>query len=150
MLAVCTVKDTKGRPIPGVAVDVWETDSKGFYDVQYADRGDKPDGRAIVESDNDGVIFFKAIVPVPYPIPSDGPVGKLLLKLKRHCYRPSHMHFMFKKDGFDKLITYVYTVLTSSHVKLTESSETVLFTFVAIPSRPRMQSSVSKNHSLST
>lgn len=107
MLAICTIKDTQGRSIPGVAVDVWETDSKGFYDVQYADRGDKPDGRAIIESDQDGVIFFKAIVPVPYPIPNDGPVGKLLEKLKRHCYRPSHMHFMFKKPGFDRLITYV-------------------------------------------
>ena len=105
MIALCTVKDTQGRPIPNVAVDVWETDSKGFYDVQYRDRGDKPDGRAIVESDENGVIFFKAIVPVPYPIPNDGPVGKLLEKLKRHCYRPSHMHFMFKKPGFDRLIT---------------------------------------------
>lgn len=146
MLAVCTVKDTKGRPIPGVAVDVWETDSKGFYDVQYADRGDKPDGRAIVESDKDGVIFFKAIVPVPYPIPSDGPVGKLLERLKRHCYRPSHMHFMFKKEGFDRLITYVHTVRTTSRAKLTQLSQIVLFTFVAIRSKLQMQSSVSKNH----
>lgn len=104
LLAVCTIKDTQGRPISEVAVDVWETDSKGFYDVQYADRKE-PDGRAIVESDENGVIFFKAIVPVPYPIPNDGPVGKLLDKLGRHCYRPSHMHFMFKKPGYDRLIT---------------------------------------------
>ncbi|KAH7329728.1 Intradiol ring-cleavage dioxygenase [Stachybotrys elegans] len=108
LLAICTVKDTHGMPISHVAVDVWETDSKGFYDVQYADRGDKPDGRAIVESDENGVIFFNAIVPVPYPIPNDGPVGKLLEKLKRHCYRPSHMHFMLKKPGYDRLITALY------------------------------------------
>ncbi|KAL1887382.1 hypothetical protein Sste5346_010262 [Sporothrix stenoceras] len=107
LLAVCSIRDTAGRPLGGVSVDVWETDSKGFYDVQYADRVE-PDGRAIVESDADGVIFFKAIVPVPYPIPHDGPVGKLLMKLKRHPYRPSHMHFMFKKPGYDRLITALY------------------------------------------
>ena len=104
LLAVCSIKDTNGQPIPGVLVDVWETDSKGFYDVQYADRK-TPDGRAILQSDENGMIVFKGIVPVPYPIPNDGPVGKLLGKLKRHPYRPSHMHFMFKKDGYDRLIT---------------------------------------------
>ncbi|KAH7316442.1 Intradiol ring-cleavage dioxygenase [Stachybotrys elegans] len=107
LLAVCTVKDTQGRPIPGVSVDVWETDSKGFYDVQYADRS-SPDGRAILDSDSDGIVHFNAIVPVPYPIPHDGPVGQLLAKLKRHPYRPSHMHFMFKKEGYDRLITALY------------------------------------------
>ncbi|VUC26023.1 unnamed protein product [Clonostachys rosea] len=107
LLAICTIKDTNGNPIPDVAVDVWETDSKGFYDVQYAGRT-TPDGRAIVKSDKDGIIYFNAIVPVPYPIPNDGPVGKLLERLNRHCYRPSHMHFMFKKEGYDRLITALY------------------------------------------
>lgn len=107
MLVTCTVKDTQGQPIPGVKVDVWETDSKGFYDVQYADRKG-PDGRAVVESDEHGEFYFKAIVPVPYPIPHDGPVGKLLQKLKRHPYRPSHFHFMFEKIGYDRLITALY------------------------------------------
>jgi protocatechuate 3,4-dioxygenase beta subunit len=104
MLVVCSVKDTNGKPIAGVKIDVWETDSKGFYDVQHADR-DGPDGRAIVKSDDEGNFFFKAIVPVPYPIPSDGPVGRLLDVLDRHPYRPSHFHFMFDKPGYDKLVT---------------------------------------------
>src|SRR5687768_1009623 len=34
-LVIGTVKDTSGRPIDGVKVDVWETDSGGFYDVQH-------------------------------------------------------------------------------------------------------------------
>lgn len=104
LLVVCSIKDTKGKPIEGVSVDVWETDSKGFYDVQYAGRN-SPDGRAVLESDSEGMIYFKAIVPVPYPIPHDGPVGKLLHNLNRHPYRPSHMHFMFKKEGLDRLTT---------------------------------------------
>ncbi|CAF3541033.1 unnamed protein product [Fusarium graminearum] len=107
LLVLCTVKDINGSPIDGASIDVWETDSKGFYDVQHADRNG-PDGRAVLKSDSEGNFWFKAIVPVPYPIPHDGPVGKLLKVLGRHPYRPSHMHFMFKKDGYDPLITALY------------------------------------------
>lgn len=103
-LVLCTVKDTNGKPIEGVKIDIWETDSKGFYDVQYPGR-EGPDQRAVMHSDREGIFWFKAITPVPYPIPSDGPVGKLLVQLRRHCFRPSHMHFMFEKSGYDHLIT---------------------------------------------
>ena len=103
-LVVCSVRDTAGRPIPSAQIDVWETDSRGFYDVQYADRAG-PDGRAVLRSDADGRFWFRAITPVPYPIPHDGPVGSLLRALSRHAYRPSHVHFMFEKEGYDRLIT---------------------------------------------
>jgi protocatechuate 3,4-dioxygenase beta subunit len=106
-LVVCTVKDTEGKPVEGVKIDIWETDSNGKYDVQYEGR-EQPDQRAVMHSDSEGIFWFKAIVPVPYPIPNDGPVGKLLKVLKRHCYRPSHMHFMMEKPGFDHLITALY------------------------------------------
>jgi len=106
-LVVCTVKDTKGRPVEGVKVDIWETDSSGHYDVQYGDR-QSPDGRCVMKSDEEGGFWFKAIVPVPYPIPHDGPVGKLLKLLGRHPWRPAHMHFMFEKPGWDHLITALY------------------------------------------
>ena len=104
-LVICTVKDVHGNPIEGVRIDIWETDSSGHYDVQYADR-DGPDGRCVMKSNKDGDFWFEAIVPVPYPIPHDGPVGRLLEKLHRHPYRPAHMHFMFQKSGWDHLITY--------------------------------------------
>lgn len=112
LLVVCTLKDMNGNPISDVKIDIWETDSTGHYDVQYAER-DGPDGRCIMRSDNSGVFWFKAITPVPYPIPHDGPVGKLLKKLHRHPFRPSHMHFMFEKEGYDHLITYVSLSLSS-------------------------------------
>jgi protocatechuate 3,4-dioxygenase beta subunit len=118
-LVLCTVKDTAGKPVHDVKIDIWETDSKGFYDVQYAER-DGPDGRAVMKSDEDGVFWFKAIVPVPYPIPHDGPVGQLLKKLKRHPYRPSHMHFMFEKPGFDHLITFVFPIIFRARSQLIE------------------------------
>jgi len=103
-LVLCALTDTAGAPVAGCSVDVWETDSKGFYDVQYAGRAG-PDGRAVLTSGEDGRFWFKCIVPVPYPIPHDGPVGKLLKRLRRHPYRPSHVHFMFEKEGYDHLIT---------------------------------------------
>ncbi|KAH6668214.1 Intradiol ring-cleavage dioxygenase [Halenospora varia] len=106
-LVLCTVKDVKGNPIEGVKIDIWETDSTGHYDVQYKDL-ESPDGRCVMKSDKDGVFWFKAIVPVPYPIPHDGPVGQLLKLLKRHPWRPAHMHFMFEKPGWDHLITALY------------------------------------------
>jgi protocatechuate 3,4-dioxygenase beta subunit len=107
LLVLCTLKDTAGKPIADAKIDVWETDSKGFYDVQYAGR-EGPDGRAVLRSNRNGEFWYKAIVPVPYPIPHDGPVGKLLKVLNRHPYRPSHMHFMIEKEGYDHLITALY------------------------------------------
>lgn len=107
LLVVCNIKDRTGNPIPGVKIDIWETDSTGHYDVQHADRTG-PDGRCVMLSDSKGEFWFKAIKPVPYPIPHDGPVGKLLKRLHRHPFRPSHMHFMFEKDGYDHLITSLY------------------------------------------
>ncbi|XP_014550256.1 hypothetical protein COCVIDRAFT_43167 [Bipolaris victoriae FI3] len=90
-------------PVVAVDIDVWETDSKGFYDVQYAGR-EGFDGRAVLSSDEHGDFHFKVIVPVPYPIPDDGLVGRLLAVLKRHQYRPSHMHFMalyLRRDPYE-------------------------------------------------
>jgi protocatechuate 3,4-dioxygenase beta subunit len=108
LLCLCTVKSTTGTPIQDAKIDIWETDSHGVYDVQYEHyTGDKPDGRAVIRSDDQGVFWFKAIVPVPYRIPNDGPVGQMLETLGRHPWRPSHMHFMFEKEGFDHLITCV-------------------------------------------
>ncbi|RPB09944.1 aromatic compound dioxygenase [Morchella conica CCBAS932] len=106
MLVLCTLRDTAGRPVVGASVDIWETDETGHYDTQYADRGG-PDCRGILRSGEDG-FWFKGIRPVPYPVPTDGPVGDMLLKLKRHAYRPSHMHFKINAPGFDELVTALY------------------------------------------
>lgn len=106
MLALCRVRDAAGRPVPGVKVDIWETDSGGHYDVQHSDRGE-PSERCVMVSDDEGGFWFRGIKPVSYPIPHDGPVGKLLQRLGRHCWRPAHVHFMFEKEGWDHLITYV-------------------------------------------
>ncbi|KAK2067418.1 hypothetical protein P8C59_001162 [Phyllachora maydis] len=62
MLAVCTVKDLRGRPLVGVNVDIWETDSSGHYDVQHANR-DQPSERCVMISDEQGRFWFKGLRP---------------------------------------------------------------------------------------
>ncbi|KAI0487199.1 dioxygenase [Xylaria cf. heliscus] len=107
LLCICTVKDTNGKPVEGVKIDIWETDSTGHYDVQHSERNE-PTERCVMTSDASGCFWFKCILPVSYPIPHDGPVGKLLEKLNRHPWRPAHLHFMFEKKGWDHLITSLY------------------------------------------
>lgn len=103
MLVKCTLKDLQGRPVVGASIDIWETDETGRYDTQYEGR-EGPDCRGILRSSEDG-FWFKGIRPVPYPVPTDGPVGDMLKALKRHAFRPSHMHFKINAEGFDELIT---------------------------------------------
>ncbi|KOS21858.1 Hydroxyquinol 1 [Escovopsis weberi] len=107
MLVLCTVSDSAGRPLPGVKVDVWHTDSQGNYDMEYTD-GMYTSERGVLTSDGEGKFWFKDIKPEGYTITEHGPVGDLLRKLKRHPWRPGHMHFMFQKQGYDKLVTNLY------------------------------------------
>ncbi|KAG2732199.1 hypothetical protein G9P44_004616 [Scheffersomyces stipitis] len=99
--------DIRGNPIEGATIDLWHCDKDGFYDTQYIDRSG-PDMRGIYKSKADGSFVIKATKPVPYPIPHDGPVGKLLQKLERHPYRPAHIHFIIEKEGYDSLVTALY------------------------------------------
>ena len=35
-----------------------------------------------------------------YTVPNDGPVGQILDAAGRHPWRPSHLHFIVKAEGF--------------------------------------------------
>jgi hydroxyquinol 1,2-dioxygenase len=101
----CTVKGLKGEPIAGAVIDVWEAGGDGFYDVQ------KPQGtnlRARFRSDVLGRFYFRCVKPVSYPVPHDGPVGKMLVATGRHPMRPGHLHFMIEAPGCDKLVTHLF------------------------------------------
>jgi hydroxyquinol 1,2-dioxygenase len=101
-----TVADTDGNPVPGARIDVWETDGDGFYDVQYGD--DRTAGRAHLFSADDGSYRFWAITPTPYPVPSDGPVGRMLEATGRSPMRASHLHFMVRAVGQRTLVTHIF------------------------------------------
>lgn len=118
------VMDTKGNPIADAVIDTWETDGLGLYDNQYADRKE-PDCRGRLRSAEDGSYSFRAVVPVGYPIPNDGPVGVLLDKLGRPVFRPAHLHMMIDALGYEKLVTTLFfrgKYLTSDAVFSVRSS----------------------------
>lgn len=43
-----------------------------------------------------------------YPIPGDGPVGKMMRVLDRHVYRPAHLHIQISAPGFESLTTSLF------------------------------------------
>lgn len=102
------VLDTLGRPVAGARLDVWQTSDDGFYDVQKP--GEQPafNHRGIFHSDEDGKYWFKTVKPRFYPIPDDGPVGKLLSALDRHPNRAAHLHFIVTADGFETVVTHIF------------------------------------------
>lgn len=102
------VLDLEGNPIAGACVDVWSDNAEGFYDVQQPDVQPKWNNRGRFMSEADGSYSFVGIKPVSYPIPDDGPVGKMLGALGRHPYRPAHMHFLVTAPGFQKLVTHTF------------------------------------------
>ena len=52
-----------------------------------------------VHSRDDGSYAFRAVRPVPYPIPDDGPVGRMLAATGRHPWRPAHVHMIVRAPG---------------------------------------------------
>lgn len=101
-----TVTDTEGRPVPGARIEVWEADEDGFYDVQYTD--ERVAGRAHLFADEDGKYAFWGLTPTPYPIPHDGPVGKMLEAVHRSPVRASHLHFMVTAENLRTLVTHIF------------------------------------------
>jgi hydroxyquinol 1,2-dioxygenase len=101
-----TVTDTEGKPVPRALIDVWEADDDGLYDVQYTD--DRVAARGHLYSDADGGFRFWAIAPTPYPIPHDGPVGRLLAATGRSPMRASHLHFLVAAAGLRTLVTHIF------------------------------------------
>ncbi len=102
------ILDTHGNPIAGAVIDVWQANDEGFYDVQQ--KGLQPDFnlRGMFTTGADGRYWFRAVKPKFYPIPNDGPVGQLLVALGRHPYRPAHLHYIIKADGFETLTTHIF------------------------------------------
>ena len=108
MLVNGSVLTTDGTPIPNAKIDVWQANDDGFYDVQQ--KGHQPDFnlRGIFRTDNEGRYWFNAVRPKFYPIPDDGPVGKMLSQMGRHPFRPAHLHFIIEAEGFETLTTHIF------------------------------------------
>lgn len=97
-----------GEPLAGSTVDVWQTNEDGFYDVQQPDEQPAGNLRGIFTTDDEGRFRFRSVVPRYYPIPDDGPVGRLLAATARHPYRPAHLHFIASAEGHRSVTTHVF------------------------------------------
>jgi hydroxyquinol 1,2-dioxygenase len=102
-----SVKGVQGEAVAHARIEVWQSDEKGLYDVQYADRS-QHQARGILTADAQGRFHFQSILAMPYPIPHDGPVGQLLEATARHPWRPAHLHFKIEAPGYETLITHVF------------------------------------------
>lgn len=100
------VRSVTGEPIAGARIEVWEADDDGYYDVQYPDG--RTAGRGRLRSGAEGEYRFWSVLPAPYPIPHDGPVGDLLTATGRGPMRPAHLHFLVTAPGYRRLITHIF------------------------------------------
>jgi protocatechuate 3,4-dioxygenase beta subunit len=101
------VRAVGGKPIAGAILDVWQTGPNALYDLQEPG---KPQSnlRGRFKTDKDGRFHFRTVKPVSYPIPHDGPVGKMLKHIGRHPYRPAHLHFIVTAKGYHPVTTHLF------------------------------------------
>ena len=103
------VLDLDGTPIKGALLDVWQAQSSGLYDSQDQSLGGELHMRGRFHTDSEGRYLIRTVLPVNYPIPSDGPVGQMLRATGRHPWRPAHIHFSIFGDGLlSRLVTQMY------------------------------------------
>lgn len=101
------VRDTNGNPIAGATLDIWQTAPNGLYSSQDPEQ-DTYEFHALFTTDSEGKYCFTTAKPVSYTVPTDGPVGDILKATGRHPWRPSHLHYIIKAEGFRTLVTEVF------------------------------------------
>jgi catechol 1,2-dioxygenase len=101
------VLDIGGGPIAGAELDVWQNDANELYSVQDPEAPeDHLRGRFLTRED--GSYAFVGVRPIVYPIPSDGPVGRMIAATGRHPWRPAHLHMIVTAPGYERLTTHFF------------------------------------------
>jgi hydroxyquinol 1,2-dioxygenase len=101
------ITDTEGKPIANCCLDVWSGDGEGVYDMQMGeDAGMRL--RARFHTDAQGNYRFWSIKPSYYPVPDDGPVGRMLRRMGRHPNRPGHIHMKVYAPGHQTVTTHLF------------------------------------------
>lgn len=80
-------------PLVGAVVEVWQASTNGLYEQQDPDQ-EEFNLRGKFRTDEEGRYSFYCLRPTPYPVPDDGPAGKLLRMMDRHPFRPAHIHII--------------------------------------------------------
>jgi protocatechuate 3,4-dioxygenase beta subunit len=105
-LVTGSVRNAQGKPVPGATLDIWQSGDDGFYDVQ---KSEGVNLRGKIRPDAKGEFWFRTVVPKEYPVPTDGPVGRMLKATGRHPMRPGHLHFIINAPGYRELVTHLFT-----------------------------------------
>jgi hydroxyquinol 1,2-dioxygenase len=96
------IRGIDGETVPNARIDFWQLDERRPDGIQ------RLNARGWLCSLDDGHFRFRSILPVPYPIPSEEPVGQLLGRLGRYPCRPAHLHFAIAARGYKTLATQVF------------------------------------------
>ncbi|KAF7867031.1 uncharacterized protein EAF02_009817 [Botrytis sinoallii] len=103
-----TVTDHKTKkPIVGATVDAWQASTNGLYEQQDDEQAEH-NLRGKFKTDEHGHYGFYCLKPTPYPVPFDGPAGKILQLLDRHPFRPAHIHLIVQHENYKPLTTQIF------------------------------------------
>jgi catechol 1,2-dioxygenase len=98
---------TTNAPVAGAMLDVWQAATNGLYENQDENQPDY-NLRGRFQADETGSFELVALLPTPYPVPTDGPVGELMKLAEHQPYRPAHIHFIVWAPNYETLITQVF------------------------------------------
>jgi len=101
------VLDPDGSPVGGAELDIWQTAANAMYSSQDENQ-DTYNFHALMTTGADGRYALTTVKPVPYTVPTDGPVGEILQATGRHPWRPSHLHVIVKASGYKTLVTEIF------------------------------------------
>ncbi|EQL01932.1 Intradiol ring-cleavage dioxygenase, core [Ophiocordyceps sinensis CO18] len=96
-----------GEPLPDATVEIWQASTNGLYEQQDP-KQQEHNLRGVFRTDAQGQYSLYCLRPTPYPVPRDGPAGKLLDLMDRHVFRPAHMHLMVCASGHRTLVTQIF------------------------------------------
>lgn len=102
-----TVRDSDGQPVAGAQLDVWQNAANRKYAVQDPAQPEQ-NLRGLFSTGDDGRFSFWSVRPTAYPIPSDGPVGRMLTAAGRHPWRPAHIHLRVSAPGCRPVTTHLF------------------------------------------
>ncbi|MCE2774650.1 MAG: hydroxyquinol 1,2-dioxygenase, partial [Burkholderiaceae bacterium] len=77
-------------------------------DVQTDLETNGPWARAVLHADAEGRYHFWSILPVDYPIPTDGTAQIMLRATTGRTWRPAHLHYRIQAEGFRPLVTHIF------------------------------------------
>ncbi|MFT5796895.1 MAG: hydroxyquinol 1,2-dioxygenase [Candidatus Azotimanducaceae bacterium] len=107
LVAQGVIQNMEGVPIKRATIDIWQTAPNGLYSSQDPEQ-DTYSFHGIQTVEDDGRYGFTTVKPVSYEVPTDGPGGALLEATGRHAWRPSHLHFIVKAEGYRTLVSEVF------------------------------------------